>query len=149
MIILIGIDTNSTTDNLYKMNRRNTNQRQLVLNEVKSRCDHPTADAIYEEVRKTDPSISRGTVYRNLAVLSEEKKIRYVDIPQAGRFDRTVENHNHFVCIKCSKVFDSEIPYNEKLDISTTDNGFVILSHETIFRGLCPDCKNKTSEVKK
>ena len=31
--------------------RRNSKQRQLVLEAVKARCDHPTADQIYLDVR--------------------------------------------------------------------------------------------------
>ena len=51
--------------------QRNSKQRQLVLDAVLDRCDHPTADQIYLDVRAKDDKISRGTVYRNLGILSE------------------------------------------------------------------------------
>ena len=51
--------------------QRNTRQRQLVLDAVRARCDHPSADQIYLDVRAVDDRISRGTVYRNLKVLVE------------------------------------------------------------------------------
>ena len=49
--------------------RRNTKQRALVLDAVRARCDHPTAEDIYLDVRRQDDRISRATVYRNLRLL--------------------------------------------------------------------------------
>ena len=49
------------------MQKRNTKQRELVLEAVINRRDHPTADEIFADVRERDGKISRGTVYRNLS----------------------------------------------------------------------------------
>jgi len=61
--------------------QRNSKQRQIILNAVMSRCDHPTADQIYFDVRTKDNKISRGTVYRNLRILSGNGEITNVKIP--------------------------------------------------------------------
>ena len=58
---------------------RMTNQRQIILEEVKKVHSHPTADEVYERVRKKIPRISMGTVYRNLDVLSKTGLIRKID----------------------------------------------------------------------
>ena len=55
--------------------QRNTRQRQLVLDEVRSRRDHPTAEQIFQNVHALDPHISRGTVYRNLNLLCDNQEI--------------------------------------------------------------------------
>lgn len=39
--------------------QRNTKQRQMVLDAVRARCDHPSADQIYHDVRFSDGRISR------------------------------------------------------------------------------------------
>ena len=53
--------------------RRNTRQRRLVLDAVRALHNgHPTADDVFVEVRRHDGRISRGTVYRNLSLLSDE-----------------------------------------------------------------------------
>ena len=59
--------------------QRNSRQRKLILDIVASRHDHPTADQIYLDVRTQDSQISRGTVYRNLGILSENGEIANVD----------------------------------------------------------------------
>lgn len=56
--------------------QRNTKQRKLILEVVQAHQDHPSADQIYAEVRKLDPKISRGTVYRNLNLLADNGEIR-------------------------------------------------------------------------
>ena len=45
--------------------KRMSKQRRTILDLVKSgRLGHPTAADVYDEVRKTMPNISLGTVYR-------------------------------------------------------------------------------------
>ena len=68
--------------------RRNTRQRQLVLDAVRARCDHPTAEDVYRDVHAIDEHVSRGTVYRNLNLLAETGVITTVKAPGAMRFDR-------------------------------------------------------------
>lgn len=50
-------------------------QREAILKDLQSRRDHPTADMVYESVRKEYPNISLGTVYRNLAFLTESGQV--------------------------------------------------------------------------
>ena len=47
-----------------------TRQRMVILDELRKVSSHPTADEVYEMVRKNLPRISLGTVYRNLEILS-------------------------------------------------------------------------------
>lgn len=122
------------------MNRRLTKQRQMILDAVRSRCDHPSADQIYDQVHAVDPNISLGTVYRNLAVLAETGEIMAIKLPGADRFDLNTEGHSHFVCEKCGKFFDIPVAYDSKLDIKAAAGGFIVHSHQTIFKGICPEC---------
>ncbi len=124
--------------------QRNTRQRQLVLEKVLSRVDHPTADEIYLEVRKIDDKISRGTVYRNLNLLAENGEIQQVKAPDALRFDWRKDKHYHIRCVKCTSVMDIPLPYNlmvdEKVGAAT---GFSQIGHRTLFEGICKNCQEK------
>ena len=46
-------------------------QRESIVNFLASRTDHPTAETIYQNIKKEFPNISLGTVYRNLSLLEE------------------------------------------------------------------------------
>ena len=50
-------------------------QREALLTLLRSTRSHPSADWLYENLRKEFPNISLGTVYRNLAQLAENGDI--------------------------------------------------------------------------
>ena len=126
---------------------RDTKQRRLVLETVKSHLDHPTAEQIYEDVHLKDSKVSHGTVYRNLNNLSEDGTIYHVRVPGADRYDLRVDPHYHIYCVKCKKVVDAPNPYKEYLDEETMkESGFDIIQHRLIFEGICPECKKEMAK---
>jgi Fur family ferric uptake transcriptional regulator/Fur family peroxide stress response transcriptional regulator len=126
------------------MNKRNTIQRSLVLEAVKELRRHATADEVYNTVAKKYPDIGRGTVYRNLRLLSDTGEIRKVAMPgRADRYDHLCHEHYHARCINCGQVFDVEMEFIANLERSITDtHGFEFTGHDIIFKGYCPQCKN-------
>ena len=84
--------------------QRNTRQRQLVLDVVRGRRDHPTAEQIYQSVREQDAHISRGTVYRNLNLLCDNREIYRVVMSSSDRFDLRTDPHYHIHCLVCDSV---------------------------------------------
>ena len=124
------------------LTRRETRQRRLVLQAVQSRCDHPTAEQIYEDVHAANPNISQGTVYRNLNCLSDDGVICHVRVPGADRYDLRTDLHYHIFCVKCKKVIDAPYSYKEYLDEETMQqSGFEIIRHRLIFEAICPECR--------
>lgn len=133
----------STTPRPQQTKRRNTRQRQLILNVVRSRCDHPTAEDIYLAVQQVDNRISRGTVYRNLNLLADSGTIATVKAPGAMRFDWRCDGHSHVVCPRCGAVADTSLPYDAALDMQASDDtGFAITMHSMVFEGICPECRD-------
>ena len=104
---------------------RNTIQRALVLEAVRSLHGHPTSADVYEVVRERHPNISRATVYRNLNVLVDRGAVLRVEVPNgADRFD-----------------FHIDMPYQHDLAEKVNDaHGFAIEQHHIIFEGICPEC---------
>ena len=127
------------------MQTRNSNQRKIILEIMKDNYSHPTADEIFEEARKVDAHISRGTVYRNLGILSEQGEILKVSVPDGSdHYDSTLTNHYHFCCSKCEKMFDipeSVTIETEKVASTMAKEGFSVYSHSLIFNGICPECR--------
>lgn len=126
------------------MNKRRTQQREAILRVLKGTTCHPTADWVYEQVRQEMPNISLGTVYRNLRSLQRDGEILELDLAGiTSRFDARTDNHYHFRCEKCGRVFDVDFPVNEELDKRVAqETGFKIFYHRLEFRGLCPECQS-------
>jgi Fur family ferric uptake transcriptional regulator/Fur family peroxide stress response transcriptional regulator len=130
------------------MERRNTCQRQLVLDAVQSLCDHPTADEIYLHVREQDAHISRGTVYRNLHLLADTGEILSVKAPGGERFDRRMDHHAHLVCSECGTVIDVPLPPDVGLCKKTEDlTGYANVTSSTILTGICPSCQKRLEKA--
>lgn len=123
------------------LERRNTKQRQLVLEVVRRHGGHISADEVYLKAREIDSSISRGTIYRNLKLLGQSGEIKQVRLPGADQFDVRTDRHDHLICKRCGKLVDVALPYDERLDRQlAAQSGCRIDSHQTLFDGLCPEC---------
>ncbi|RJR22349.1 MAG: transcriptional repressor [Desulfobacteraceae bacterium] len=126
-----------------------TRQRELILREVKDAGAHPTADEIYERVRKKLPRISLGTVYRNLEMLASSGFISRLEPehPQM-RFDWKTSDHYHITCMQCGAIEDAEIePSDNPLEHLENALGnltkYGIFGHKLEFVGLCRKCRIK------
>jgi len=128
-----------------KVKRRMTKQRKIILDLLKSTDTHPTANWIYDQVRKEIPNISLGTIYRNLNVLKEMGKIRELNYGAGySRYDGNPDNHYHFKCRSCEKVIDVEIPVH--IEINRTVEkvmNCVVKEHRIEFSGICQDCREE------
>ena len=133
---------------------RKTTPRRIILQEIKGLTSHPTADEIYELVRKKVPRVSLGTIYRNLEVLCQEGLIRKMEMggPQR-RFDGHAENHYHFKCLICGGVTDiTKGPLKEIEEVLAKTFPNQIQGHRLELTGRCPSCipekkiENKFSE---
>lgn len=124
---------------------RMTKQRKTILKVLKNTDSHPTADSIYEEVKKEIPNISLGTVYRNLNLLADKGKITVINYANdQSHYDGNTENHYHFRCNDCGDVFDIELKLlNEKVNNKVENNSdFIVENHRLEFYGLCPSCQD-------
>lgn len=125
------------------MANRSTIQRRLVLNAVNSLANHPTADEVYNFIFSTHPSVSKGTIYRNLNSLAENGELLRVSVPNgADRFDHNNYPHYHIKCTHCGAFYDVDMPYLIDIDTKVSGiTGFKLEKHEIMFEGLCTKCK--------
>ena len=130
---------------LYRMTR----QRQIILEELRKVDCHPSADEVYEMVRKRLPRISLGTVYRNLEILSDLGEIQKLELGgDLKRFDRIPNKHYHIRCMKCGRVDDAPIaPLNQVEDELYGATVYTIIGHRLEFEGLCPQCSKTSGTV--
>ncbi len=121
---------------------RSTKQRKLVLELMMESLQHRTADEVYELARAKNPRISRGTVYRNLNLLVEERLLKRLTLDSGAHFfDPVRRNHYHFYCRKCKKVTNAPLMYLSQMDeLAPELSGYKIEGHSLLITGLCPNC---------
>jgi len=125
---------------------RTTEQRTVILEELRKRRDHPGADELYLQVRQRLPRISLGTVYRNLELLAAQGTIQRLDFgPGQMRFDPAAEAHGHFRCTRCGAVED--LPFAVRLPrlsrMTAWTRRRVITGGRAEYFGLCPACAGR------
>ncbi|MHB8994686.1 MAG: Fur family transcriptional regulator [Armatimonadota bacterium] len=120
---------------------RSTRQRSIILEELRAVTSHPTADDLYEMVRKRLPRISLGTIYRNLDLLCAQGEIVRIDTGQQRRFDATVEEHQHIRCVECGRVADVRLNQTPLplLEVAALTQ-YKVLRQRVNFDGVCPEC---------
>ena len=125
---------------------RMTNQRRLILEELRASESHPTADEIYDRVRQRLPSISLGTVYRNLEALASQGVIQRLDLSGVQRrFDYEPTPHYHVRCLRCGMLKDLTLRASGNLEqLIEHDRGFEILDARLEFLGICPECRGSS-----
>jgi Fe2+ or Zn2+ uptake regulation protein len=126
------------------MQLRMTNQREMILRELKKSKNHLTADELYERVKKFMPRISLATVYRNLEILSELGMIRKLEISgRQKRFDSELEDHDHIYCVQCHRIENLDIG-EKQVDLAVVDTkGYAITGRRLEVNGVCPRCQKK------
>ena len=123
---------------------RKSKQKKAIIRLLKETDSHPTAEWIYDQVRREIPNISLGTVYRNLKSMKHEGEIAELALAGAvSRFDGNTQNHYHFRCEQCGRIFNVEEPVDRAMDDRIAQKmGFKVSQHCLEFHGLCKDCQS-------
>ena len=127
------------------MNLKHSRQRDSILEFLAIRKDHPTADTVYMNVRRSFPNISLGTVYRNLTLLADIGEISRIRLGDGvDHFDYDTSPHYHFICSECVEVFDLDMKVTEALTRTAQENfEGKIEGHVTYYYGRCNNCNPK------
>ena len=123
---------------------RMTQQRRVILEELAAVTSHPTADELYQSVRRRLPRISLGTVYRNLEIMAQKGEIQRIGAAGTQRrFDATTAVHYHIRCTTCGRVADLSLKPIIRLEQEAANiSGFAISGHWVEFQGACPECQD-------
>lgn len=124
--------------------RKNSRKRQAILEALCATKEHPTAEMLYQQLKADYPELSLGTVYRNLGVLAEEGlAVSVCRVAGQERYDADTAPHAHFVCRRCRKVMDMELPKAVAESCRELDReyGFTAEECSLTISGLCSGCR--------
>lgn len=129
---------------LHERGVRLTPQRRLVVRRATSHL-HFTAEELVEDVRKIDPTVARGTVYRTLTLLGEAGILEKHDFRYGPPYYEVTfgkQHHDHLMCIQCGEIIEFQEPRWEHLQEEAAQRyGYQLLSHTHKLYGLCATCQ--------
>lgn len=127
--------------------RRNTRQREIILEVIRSANGPLSIHQILTRSRQRMPRLGLATVYRTVNLLREEDRIELVTLPgEEPRFEPAHRgHHHHFRCRVCNDVFELEAcPVHLPVGMVLA-GGFVVQDHHLTLYGVCPDCATKNT----
>lgn len=122
-----------------------THQRMEIFHVLSSLLDHPSAEDVFEEVKKRIPTIAFDTVYRTLALFERHGLISRVNyLNGRTRYDPVAEGHCHLICTRCRKIEDFSWPEVDQLRLPRETKRWGSIENKYLeLRGLCQDCLTK------
>ena len=119
-----------------------THQRFVIYAALMRMHGHPSPEAVYEVVRRQIPSISLGTVYKNIKTFVDAGVLREVSLHHgSARLETNMDPHHHMVCSSCKAIVDlDESDFEAPMLKKKAPSGFQVhrISVEVI--GLCKSC---------
>lgn len=132
-----------------KLRLSNTNQRRVILDELRCVTSHPTADELYSMIRERLPKISLGTVYRNLELLSTAGHIMKLEMSgKQKRFDGRPDPHFHMRCTSCDCVIDLDDSNFKDIDelIKSRVTELGLKGYNLELSGFCENCSENNRD---
>jgi len=122
-----------------------TPQRMAVYQTLIETNKHPSAERVFQKVKEAIPNISLDTVNRTLLSLSEIGAASIVEgSGDPKRFDGNLENHQHFKCVKCKRIFDFHHKGFDNIEVPTSiTKKYTVLRKTVYLEGLCSVCRRK------
>jgi Fur family peroxide stress response transcriptional regulator len=130
---------------LRRKGHKATPQRIAISRLVLGKRNHPTVQEVYNEVRRTHPTVSLATVYKTLSFLTELGAVQELPFSHGeARFDSYVEPHINLVCHRCGRINDLENRLAREIvtRIASTTR-FTPTGQRLDVYGLCQRCRSR------
>jgi Fur family transcriptional regulator, ferric uptake regulator len=131
---------------LQSRGKRITVQRRIIVQQVARRHEHFDADQLLADLAKVADhrKVSRPTVYRTLAEMTEAGLLRKMDLSGRAVYehDYGYPQHDHLYCQQCHKLIEfSSDDLLKLVDAVSREHQFRVLGHRFIITGQCSDCR--------
>ncbi len=128
-----------------------TPQRIAVYKALIETTKHPSAEMVFETLRKTFPSISLDTVNRTLLTLNKIGAAFIVEgSGEPKRFDANLQVHQHFKCVTCKRIIDfHHEPFDNISVPADIEKKFTVLRKTVYLEGICDLCGKKGADSRK
>ena len=136
------------TQFLQSRGKRVTRQRRLIVEQVFSHHDHFDADELMDHLQEliAQRKLSRPTVYRTLAELSEAGLLRKMILGGRNVYEHEYgyPQHDHLHCQVCNRLIEFHSPDIDRIcDRVARKQSFHVRSHRLFVTGICAECRRR------
>ena len=148
--MLTNLQEHELIEKLHTCGLRATSQRLAIMQSLVESSSHPSAEDIYNRLKRSHPTLSLSTVYKTLQVIADMGALLTIETGTSSlRFDGHTHPHHHAICEKCRKVHDVDFDkYPVDMNIKGVLQGFKVKSVKVIFNGICHVCQTSANHIK-
>lgn len=121
-----------------------TSARETVLDAFLGLERHVTAEALYDEARRIDPTIGQATVFRTIKLFTDAGLAKEACRDSGARkYEHAWKHghHDHLTCVECGAVVEFRDEAIEKAQEAVyAAHGYTPSDHRLELLGLCPAC---------
>ena len=133
--------------------KRITQQRRLIVEQVFSHHDHFDADELMGHLQDliAERKVSRPTVYRTLAELTEAGLIRKMTLGGRAVYEHEYgyPRHDHLHCEVCNRLIEFHSEEIERLrEAVAREHEFEVFGHRLFVTGICRECRARQKRRK-
>ncbi|MBD3800584.1 MAG: transcriptional repressor [Campylobacterales bacterium] len=140
------MDKELIATNLRNHHLKVTPQRLKIVESLNT-FGHLNIDMLYQEVKEAYPNVSLATVYKNIAIMTENGLLEKVKLPESKSvFEIRKEPHLHLHCSKCGKIEDISFDTEQIRAHAEAVSGYSIQSSDIVLRGVCPACQTNAKK---
>src|SRR5215813_9167371 len=134
---------------LHRAGLKATGPRMVILAALEQDHTHPTAEHLYDTLRRDHPSLSLSTVYHTLEVFLRTGLCRRVSGPGDHlRVDGTPQDHDHAVCRLCGAIVDGD---QDQLQLPRppehVSHGLIVTGIRWEYEVICASCQEAPARV--
>ncbi len=134
---------------LHRAGLKATGPRMVILATLEQDSTHPTAEYLYDTLRRDHPSLSLSTVYQTLDAFIRSGLCRRVSGPgDRLRVDGTPQDHDHAVCRLCGAIFDVD---RDQVQLPTPpghlSDGLMVTGIRFAYEVICSACQEAPGRV--
>lgn len=116
-------------------------QRVAVMKYLLEHPTHPPVEEIYTRLAPKFPTLSKTTVYNTLKLLVDQGVVRMLTIDGKNtNYDGCMLPHAHFLCSRCGKIHDVDLPAALPEAHACVAEGFRVDHADLYYHGVCADC---------
>lgn len=122
-----------------------TPQRIAIYQVLYGQNEHPTAEMIYQSLRRDHPTMSLATVYKTMEIFEKIGLVKVLDTgDDCSRYDWDTHNHPHMRCVVCKRVDDLDgMDMDDTLTKVEHLSQYKVTGQQITFEGICPECQRR------
>jgi Fur family peroxide stress response transcriptional regulator len=127
---------------ILKNNQIKVTPQRLAIVSLMETHGHISVREIYEKIKKSFPSLSLATIYKNINTMLESNFIKELKIVGLeSKYELAKEAHSHLICNSCGAVEDLMLGIDSIKDEALSKSSYKIEEVVVQIKGKCSNCQ--------